>query len=195
MSADTLGAPSQRPPAREGGGILIAGVVLAVLGVAAITFPYLATFAVEIIIAALITASGFVQLQQAFAMRRAPRAFWRGVTGLLWLAAGVIFLIAPAVGAVSLTLLVAALIGADGVLRLALGLRMRGRDGDWIWLVLAGVLSLALALLIAVGLPETAYWAIGLLLGVTLVIDGAALILARRSLAEASAHPAEPGAA
>ncbi len=183
MSAELLRV---RPATGELGrksGVLVAGLLLTILGPAAIALPYVAGPAAETVNAALIAASGLIQLHQAFVARLAPRAFRRGVSGLLWFTAGVVFLVSP-LGAASLSWLVAALIGGDGFLRLIEGARLRGRDKGWVWLFLAGALTLSLAALIAFEprAPEPPSGAIGSLLGLTLVIDGATLILARRLL-------------
>jgi uncharacterized membrane protein HdeD (DUF308 family) len=191
MPADLLAAPPpEEVKAREGGGALVAGGVLAGLGLAAITFPFLATLALEIVVAGLIGASGVVQLYQAFVLSRAPRALLRGASGLLWLAAGVIFLVSPLAGETgSLRLWVAGLLAADGVFRLVQAARLRGRERGWVWLALSGGSTIVLAGLIAAGLPTGFYWTVGLLLGVTLVIDGAGLIVAWRAQRSSEAAP------
>jgi len=56
--------------------LLIEGVILAVLGIAAIVVPPVATLAVEIILGWLFLASGMVGLVMTFLMRRAPRFWW-----------------------------------------------------------------------------------------------------------------------
>jgi uncharacterized membrane protein HdeD (DUF308 family) len=64
---------------------------------------------------------------------------------------------------------------AIGVARIAMGVAGWGAPGA-VWLVVGGVLSLVLGLLIAEDLPESAAWALGLLVGIDLLFSGVRLI-------------------
>jgi uncharacterized membrane protein HdeD (DUF308 family) len=182
MSAELLRVHPAGGTLGRKNGVLVAGLILTILGPVAIVVPHAAGSAGDGAIGAVLALSGVIQLHQAFAMRFAPRAFRRGLSGLLWFTAGVVFLLSTLASAAALSMLVAALIGADGLLRFSEGARLRGRETGWGWLILAGALCLALAGSIAGAQPLTSYWAMGILLGATLVIDGAALILTRRLL-------------
>jgi uncharacterized membrane protein HdeD (DUF308 family) len=46
----------------------------------------------------------------------------------------------------------------------------------WSWLLVAGLMDILIAGLIIAGLPGSALWAIGLLVGINLVFGGATLI-------------------
>jgi uncharacterized membrane protein HdeD (DUF308 family) len=46
----------------------------------------------------------------------------------------------------------------------------------WGWLVVAGVMDLIVAAFIIIGLPGSAAWALGLLIGINLVFGGVAMI-------------------
>jgi len=52
----------------------------------------------------------------------------------------------------------------------------RRLSGRWKWMVASGAVDLALAALVAVGLPATAPWAIGVLVGINMVFGGSAMI-------------------
>lgn len=156
------------------------GIVFIVLGLAAIVFPHLATLTVEIFVGALLLAGGAVQLYRAVRTHRRGAKLWRGAMGVLWFLAGALFLALPGVGMISIAVAVAILVGADGLLRLAYAARHR-EDRGRLWVAIGGVVNLVLAALIAVGLPGAAFWVIGLIIGVSLVFDGAALLAARRA--------------
>ena len=48
--------------------------------------------------------------------------------------------------------------------------------GRWSWLLVAGLVDIVIAGIIITGLPGTALWAIGLLVGINLLFGGASLI-------------------
>ena len=52
-----------------------------------------------------------------------------------------------------------------------------GLSGRWGWMLASGILDIVLGVLLILGLPGTALWAIGLLLGLNLLFGGWALIL------------------
>jgi uncharacterized membrane protein HdeD (DUF308 family) len=84
---------------------LTEGIVLLMLGVAAIVLPQIATLAVEILIGWVLLASGVVGLISSWRMRRAPGFGWSLFSGALGVAAGLVLLRWPLSGAFSLTLI------------------------------------------------------------------------------------------
>jgi uncharacterized membrane protein HdeD (DUF308 family) len=156
---------------------LIEGIVLLVLGLLAIVVPPIATLAVEILVGWILLASGIVGLISTFRMRGAPGFGWSLVSAVIGIAAGVILLVWPLSGAVSLTLVLSIFLLFEGIasIMLALGHR-REFSGRWAMLLFSGVIDIILAAIIFAGLPGTAAWAIGLLVGINLVVGGSALI-------------------
>jgi uncharacterized membrane protein HdeD (DUF308 family) len=49
-------------------------------------------------------------------------------------------------------------------------------SGRWGWMLMSGIVDLVVAALIIAGLPGSAAWAIGLLVGINLVFGGTSLI-------------------
>jgi uncharacterized membrane protein HdeD (DUF308 family) len=65
----------------------------------------------------------------------------------------------------------------EGVISILYALEhRRGLSGRWGIMLFSGVIDLFLAGIIFAGLPGTAAWAIGLLVGVNLVFGGSAII-------------------
>jgi uncharacterized membrane protein HdeD (DUF308 family) len=156
---------------------LAEGVLLLVLGVAAVVLPLVATVAVAFIIGWLLLMSGIVGLIATFRMRQAPGFWWSLVSALLAIAAGVVLLRWPLSGALSLTLILTIFFVIEGVASIFYALEhKRELSGRWGMMLASGVLDLVLASIIFLGLPGTAAWAIGLLLGINLVFGGWAII-------------------
>jgi len=156
---------------------LVEGIILVILGLLAIAIPPIATFAVAILIGMLFLLSGIVGLITTFWMRNAPGFGWSLVSAILGIVAGLVLLISPATGALSLTLILILFFTIEGVASIMFALdHKRELSGRWGWMLASGIVDLILAVIILVGLPGTAAWALGLLVGINMVFGGSALI-------------------
>lgn len=156
---------------------LVEGIILLILGLGAIVLPPVATVAVEIIIGWLIFISGFMGLMTTLWMRRAPGFWWSLISALLGIVAGVVLLRWPLSGAVSLTFVLTVFLVLEGLASIMYAFdHRRELSGRWGMMLVSGAIDLILAGIIFVGLPGTAAWAIGLLVGINMVFGGSALI-------------------
>jgi uncharacterized membrane protein HdeD (DUF308 family) len=156
---------------------LVEGVVLLVLGATAIALPVLATVAFTIILGWLFLVSGVVGLFTTFWMRGAPGFWWSLLSAVLGIVVGVLLLASPIMGAVSITIVLIAFFIIEGVASIMFALEhKREMSGRWAWMLVSGIIDLVLAAMIFAGLPSTAAWALGLLVGINMVLGGAALI-------------------
>ena len=156
---------------------LTEGIVLLVLGVLAIIVPPIATIAVEVLIGWLLLTSGIVGFIATLRMRGAPGFWWSLVSAVLGIVAGIVLLRWPLSGAVSLTLILSVFLVAEGLATILFALEhKRELSGRWGVMLASGIIDLFLAGIIFAGLPGTAAWAIGLLIGINLVFGGSALI-------------------
>jgi uncharacterized membrane protein HdeD (DUF308 family) len=156
---------------------LIEGVVLLILGLLAIILPRVATIALELLLGWLLLISGLIGLVTTLRMRSAPGVGWAMVSAFLGIAVGLILLWWPISGAVTMALILTVFFLIEGIASILYALdHKRQSSGRWGWMLFSGVLDLVLAGIIFVGLPGTAAWAIGLLVGVNLLFGGSALI-------------------
>jgi uncharacterized membrane protein HdeD (DUF308 family) len=169
---------------------LVEGIVLLVLGAAAIIVPVIATLAFTLLIGWLFLISGVVGLITTFWMRNVPGFWWSLISGVVGIAAGIVLLLWPISGTVSLTLLLIAFFLVEGIVTLMYAFEHRAQlSGRWGWMLASGIVDLILAGIIFAGLPESATWALGLLVGINLLFGGAAMVamaLAARSSAGAA---------
>jgi uncharacterized membrane protein HdeD (DUF308 family) len=166
---------------------LIEGIILVILGAAAIILPNVATVAFTLVIGWLFLISGGVGLVTTFWMRNAPGFWWALVSAVIAIAAGIVLIRWPISGTVSLTLLLIAFFVVEGIATLMYAFDHRAQlSGRWGWMLASGVIDLILAGIIFAGLPETATWALGLLVGINMVFGGIAMI----GMALAARHPA-----
>ena len=166
---------------------LIEGIILVILGIAAIVLPPIATIAFTIIIGWIFLVSGIVGLITTFMARRRRASGGRSSPRLspslpvscccLW----------PISGSVSLTLVLIAFFVVEGIASILYAIEHRNQlSGRWGWMLISGIIDLILAGIIFAGLPGTAVWALGLLVGINMVFGGMALI----AMAMAARHPA-----
>src|SRR5882757_1744520 len=156
---------------------LIEGIVLVILGLAAIMLPLIATIAIAILVGWIFLLSGVVGLLATFRMRSAPGFWWSLLSGILGVVAGIVLLRWPLSGALSLTLVLTLFLVFEGIVSIMFALEhKRELSGRWGMMLFSGVVDLILAGMIYAGLPATAVWAIGLLVGINMVFGGSALI-------------------
>ena len=156
---------------------LIEGIVLLILGSVAILVPLIATLAFTILVGWLFLISGIVGLITTFWARHAPGFWWSLISAVIGILAGLALLTSPVVGALSLTLVLVAFFIIEGVASIMYAIDHRRQlTGTWGWMLLSGVIDLILAAIILAGLPETAVWALGLLVGINMLFGGGALI-------------------
>ena len=156
---------------------LFEGIVLAILGLAAMIVPPLASLAVTIFLGWMFLISGIAGLIVTFWARQMPGFWWSLFSAALAVLAGLILIARPMQGVLTLTIVVGAYFLAEGVATIMYALEHRKElSARWAWLLAAGLMDILIAFLIISGLPGSAEWAIGLLVGINLVIGGASLV-------------------
>jgi uncharacterized membrane protein HdeD (DUF308 family) len=156
---------------------LIEGIILIILGIAAIILPEVATLAFTLVIGWLFLISGGVGLVTTFWMRNAPGFWWALLSAVVAIAAGVVLLLWPINGVFSLTLLLIAFFVVEGIATIMYAIEHKNQlSGRWGWMLASGIVDLFLAGIIFAGLPGTAAWALGLLVGINMLFGGTAMI-------------------
>jgi len=165
---------------------LFEGILLCVIGLAAMIVPPLASLAVTIFLGWMFLISGIAGLFVTYWARQMPGFWWSLFSAALAVLAGGILLAKPEQGTLTLTVVVGAYFLAEGVVTIMYALEHRRELSErWSWLLISGVMDLLIAFIIVAGLPDSAQWAIGLLVGINLVLGGASMVgmalAARRS--------------
>lgn len=156
---------------------LIEGIILVILGLAAIVLPPIAGIATTIVIGWLFVLGGVTGIIATFGQRNAPGFGWALLSAVIALLAGIVLLWNPIAGVATLTYVLIAFFVIDGVIIIVMAFEHRRElSGRWEWMMLGGVMDLVLAAIIILGLPGTLAWALGLLVGIDLVFGGTALI-------------------
>ena len=159
------------------------GILLILGGIAAISEPLFASIAAGVFFGLLILVAGIAHLIYAWSQSSAGAVIWEVLIGLVYVGAAILMLWNPAGGIAVLTLVLAAYIAVQGILELVVFFKLRGRRFSLLFLINA-LMSLLLAALIFFHWPSSAFWALGLLLGCSLLFSGIARV----------ALPMRPGA-
>ena len=156
---------------------LFEGILLAILGIAAMIVPPLASLAITIFLGWMFLISGICGLFITWWARNMPGFWWSLISAALAVLAGGVLLARPVQGVLTLTIVVGAYFLAEGVTSIMYALEHRKElSGRWSWLLVAGLMDILIAFVIISGLPGSAEWALGLLVGINMLFGGATLI-------------------
>jgi uncharacterized membrane protein HdeD (DUF308 family) len=160
------------------------GVLLIVFGLLAIGSPFVAAVAVNVAIAWLIVLAGVVHVVLAFHAHGAGSMIWI-LVGIAYLCFGAYLIMHPVLGVASLTLVLASLFLIEGILEIVLFFRVRPLRGSS-WMLVDGIITLLLGLLIYMQWPSSSRWAIGTLVGASMIISGIARVAMSLALRSAT---------
>lgn len=154
------------------GWLLALGIVSIVLGTIGLYMTFALTLATVLFFGALILAGGVLQLIQALSCKG-----WKGVLGhvliaLLYIAAGILIIKDPVLASGVLTLVLAGILIAVGVIRIMIGIQHRKAATGWYWSVLSGIVSILLGGIIVLQWPVSGLWVIGLFVAIELILNG-----------------------
>jgi len=153
--------------------LILGSVATIAAGIVAIVVPAVASVGIAIFTGIVLVAAGGALALGALAAEGRRWKLLVGFAALLTLGAGIYLLVSPLEGTFTLTVILVIWLVPVGIAQIATGLADRGSEGAG-YTVFAGVMSLVLGLLIAVNLPSSADWAIGLLVGIQLIVLGLA---------------------
>jgi uncharacterized membrane protein HdeD (DUF308 family) len=152
------------------------GVLLIVFGMVAVGSPLVAALAVSVIVGWLIALAGGVHLLLAFRTHGAGSMIWKLLVGIAYLCFGIYMIVHPLLGIASLTLLLASLFLVEGILNIVLFFKMRPVHGST-WVLGDGIITLLLGLMIYMQWPSSSAWAIGTLVGISMIFSGVARVM------------------
>jgi uncharacterized membrane protein HdeD (DUF308 family) len=165
---------------------IVWGVLLIVFGMLAVGAPFLAAVAVNAILAWLIILAGVVHLVIAFHAHGAGSLIWKLLVGIAYLLFGGYLILHPALAVAALTLVLASLFLIEGILNIILFFKMRSARGSS-WVLIDGIVTLLLGLMIYVQWPSSSLWAIGTLVGVSMIISGVTRVMLSLAVRKATA--------
>jgi len=171
------GVAVQARTVKQGGGMLVGmGIALVILGFLAVGAPLVTGIAVAITVGAFVVITGVVEV----ALSLKARSWGKGIVGvslgILSIVCGALMIAHPLMGLGFLTLLVAAYFFVHGVFEVIEAMQLRPAPG-WGWSLVSGILTVLLGVMIWRQWPISGAWAIGILVGIHVLMSGWAAIM------------------
>lgn len=155
---------------------LAEGIFFILLGLLAVALPVFFTLSVELFVGWLLVFGGIVQAYRTFQIHPHSGFYPSLIAAVAAIIAGVLLLVYPLKGILTLTLLLAIYFLVEGISKIITASLWRPIT-NWGWLFVSGILSVVLAGIIFAGFPGTATWVIGLLVGINMLFLGWTLVL------------------
>jgi len=168
---------------------VVMGVLMILLGMAAIGSPFVAGTAWTILLGGIVLVGGIAELAHAFFAANWKAGILKFIGGVLALILGVLILTRPVAGLAFITLMLAIYFVIDGIFKIVLSLKLRPLPG-WGWMLFSGIITLILGGLIWGEWPLSGVWAVGVLLGLRILFAGWAMIF----VGMGASQPAVPAA-
>ena len=169
-------APWMDEAKKNSGFLIFLGILTVIVGVVAIGSPLITGVAVVVFVGFLLLASGVARIVHALKSKQWGTGFWGTVIGVLGVAAGLLMIFRPLVGLVTMTVLIAIYFLVDGISEIIAAFKIKPDQG-WGWVLFNGIIAVLLGLMIWRQWPVSGQWAIGILVGVHILITGWSMII------------------
>jgi uncharacterized membrane protein HdeD (DUF308 family) len=164
--------PETREQTINSGWLTAIAVLMIILGIVAIVFPFFATITSTLVFGWIFVFAGIAQIVYAFQSKGAGRVFWKFILGLLYLLAGIFVLTDPLQGALAFTLVLGVTVFVQGIIQVLLAFQVRRTSPNWGWMLVSGIVGISLGIIIWSSFPSSATWLIGTWVGINLLFDG-----------------------
>lgn len=159
------------------GVLLLEGVIFIVMGLLMLLLPGVSTISVTLVTGWLLVIGGLIQGYRAIRNRHAPGFGVSLLSAVLFLIIGIMFIMLPMAGMLTLTYLVLTFFLLEGASKFVMAFDLKGQHQRWIGVLVSGFVSWVAALLVLLGLPYTAMWVIGFLLGIYFLVLGISMAM------------------
>ena len=153
---------------------LVQGALMVVAGILALLYPLASSVAVVLFLGWILIISGVLQAISLIDAQQVPHFWLQLVSVVLSVIVGVLFLRRPGEGLLTLTLLLIVYFMVEGFSKVIFSLTIRPFP-NWGWVLVSGIIGIVLACYLLASLPVAAVWLLGVLLGIQLICEGAAL--------------------
>jgi uncharacterized membrane protein HdeD (DUF308 family) len=156
---------------KKWGWLLALGVLLIALGTLGLWMSFAMTLATVMLFGALFLAGGVFQLLNAFQLKGWKSVLWHVLIALLYIAAGIVIFTDPVFASLGLTMALAWILIAVGLMRIMMAIQLRPASG-WFWPLVSGLISIVLGGMILAQWPASGFWVIGLFVAIEMIVNG-----------------------
>ena len=176
------------------GWLLALGILSIILGTIGLGMTFGLTLASVMFFGALLLVGGIIQLIESFKCKGWKSFFWHILIALLYVLGGIIIMVDPVMASSVLTLMLAGVLIAVGIVRIIIAFQHRGTLG-WFWALVGGLVSLLLGGMIIAEWPASGLWVIGLFVAIELIFNGWSYVfiaLAAKNAGSKAPHDSGP---
>jgi uncharacterized membrane protein HdeD (DUF308 family) len=156
------------------------GMLLIILGFFAVMAPTFTGIGVTILIGMMLLTSSIIEIVFAFKSKSFGQGILKFLFGAIGVIAGIIILLTPMFGLGVLTIMMVAFFLGAGILEIIHSFSMKDQDG-WGWLIFSGIVSILLAIFLIAQWPASGIWAVGIFVGVRILMHGVVLVSVGKS--------------
>ena len=153
---------------------LVQGGLMILAGILALVYPAISSVAVVFFIGWLLIFSGIFQGISLIGARHVPHYWLQLISVALFIVVGALFLRNPGESLLTLTLLLIVFFLIEGISKVIFALTIRPFP-NWGWVLVSGIVGILLAFYLWASIPVSAAWLLGVLLGIELICEGAAI--------------------
>jgi len=153
---------------------LVQGGLMILAGILALVYPAISSVAVVFFIGWLLIFSGIFQGISLIGARQVPHFWLQLISVALFIVVGALFLRNPGESLLTLTLLLIVFFLIEGISKVIFALTIRPFP-NWGWVLVSGIVGIVLAFYLWASIPVSAAWLLGVLLGIELICEGAAI--------------------
>jgi uncharacterized membrane protein HdeD (DUF308 family) len=174
-------AQSPTNTAKTGNNIPIwLSILLIGIGIAAIAAPLVSTIVAETWIAFILISAGAAKIAYAFRTREQSGFVWKIVISILYVATGIMLLVNPLSGVVTLTLLLGSFLLTEGFFEIFLAFQIRPQH-NWVSVLINGIVTLVLGAIVVFQWPGDAPWLLGTAVGASIISTGISRLMLSRN--------------
>ena len=153
---------------------LLQGILMVAAGVLALIYPVIASVGIVFLLAWILIVSGLVQGIGLIGARQVPHFWLQLISVVLSIVVCLLLLRQPDAGLLVFSALLIVYFMVEGMAKVSFALTIRPFP-NWGWVLAAGLVSIALALYLWTNFAGISEWVLGFLLGIQLLVEGAAL--------------------
>ena len=155
---------------------IVLSVLIMIAGFIAIALPYVAGVAFTLVVGWMLIFAGVLHIVYAFRAERTRMALWQVLLGIVYGFIGYYVLAHPVAGLAGLTFAIAAFLFVEAVIEMVLSFELRPAAGSG-WLIFDSIITFILAVMIWSTWPSSSAWAVGTLIGISMLFSGVSRLM------------------
>ena len=151
------------------------GILTVFLGMVALMAPLFSGLAIATLIGLVLVVGGIAGIIYAFGSSSFKEGIWKFLFGGITLLFGIIMCVYPVAGLSALTIILTIFFVLEGITKIVLAFKFKPIEG-WGWILFSGIIALLFAALIFIQWPFSGMWAVGITVGVWLLMYGLSMV-------------------